>query len=231
MFVIAFISLISHTHAHTNKLTSKQNKILSVLNYTKKSGSHYNGGLFQSGYHSFTIDGAYFKGQREPSIRLKHIDPSIYDFTDKTVLDIGCNQGGMLFAIVDKIKYGVGIDYDTRMINACNKLRTHFKTHHLDFYTFDLEKEQLSFIPNLLPQTPVDICFLLSMCTWLTNWKNVIDFAHSISHALLFESNGGNQQEQVAYLKSKYATVRMLSESSDDDPRQKFRQLFICLKK
>ena len=218
-----------------NARTDEKSKILSILDYTKKRNPYYNAEHFKPGYHSITINGEYFQGQREPSIRLSHVDPSIYDFTNKTVLDIGCNQGGMLFAIADKIKYGVGIDYDTCMINACNKLRSHFQTNNLDFYIFDLEKERLSFALNFLKETPVDISFLLSMCCWLKNWQKVIDFAHSISHTLLFESNGSPQQQknQAEYLQTKYKTVRMLSAISDDDPRPingKNRKLFICFK-
>ena len=58
------------------------------------------------------------------------------------MLDIGCNQGGMLYELSNRIKYGVGIDYDSRMINVANKIKSHNKLNHLDYYVFDLEKEQ-----------------------------------------------------------------------------------------
>jgi hypothetical protein len=62
---------------------------------------------------------------------------------------------------------------------------------------------------------------------WLKNWQQVIDFAHSKSRSMLFETNGTalQQDQQISYLKSKYSGVDMLSEISDDDPIQKFRKL------
>jgi hypothetical protein len=78
-----------------------------------------------------------------------------------------------------------------------------------------------------MPEQKADICFLLSVCMWLNNWQQVIDFAQSRSHSMLFETNGTplQQDQQLEYLKSKYAVVNMLSESSEDDPIQKFRKL------
>jgi hypothetical protein len=45
---------------------------------------------------------------------------------------------------------------------------------------------------------------------------------------MLFETNGtdSQQQEQIAYLKKRYRSVAMLSETSEDDPTQKRRKLF-----
>ena len=40
----------------------------------------------------------------------------------------------------------------------------------------DLENEKLAYLQDLLPTEKVDICFLLSVCMWLTNWKELIDF-------------------------------------------------------
>jgi 2-polyprenyl-3-methyl-5-hydroxy-6-metoxy-1,4-benzoquinol methylase len=67
-------------------------KIINLLNYTKRSASAYDGQGYDVGYHSFNINGKQFKGQRDPKQRLSNVN---YDFTGKTVLDIGCNQGGM----------------------------------------------------------------------------------------------------------------------------------------
>jgi hypothetical protein len=45
---------------------------------------------------------------------------------------------------------------------------------------------------------------------------------------MLFETNGTNQQQgdQEQYLRVRYASVRLLSGSSNDDPGQKRRSLF-----
>jgi len=210
--------------------SQEANKIAELINYAKQSSdSTYNAHAVIGGYHSINIDDHYFQGQRDTVKRLSRVP---FDFKNKTVLDLGCNMGGMLFALKDTIKHGVGVDYDVQLINLSNRLRSHFQVSNLDFYVFDLDKEPLKVIKNFIKTETVDICFLLSMCVWLTNWRSVINFAHQISTHLLFESNGYERQrkQQYRYLKKKYATVTLLNTSSDDDPTQKSRQLYLCSK-
>ncbi len=202
-------------------------QILNVLNYAKASESTYSGDNFPAGYHSIDIGGLRFEGQRNPRERLSLVP---FDFTGKSVLDIGCNQGGMLFAITDKISYGVGIDYDPRLINAANRIRTHAGLGKLAFYVFDLENENLDLIKDMVSDEKVDIVFLLAVCMWIKNWRQVIDFAAQISRQMLFESNGSEEQqkEQVDCLRTKYRTVQLLSGQSLDDRSQKSRRLYLC---
>ena len=136
----------------------------------------------------------------------------------------------MLFALPGGIRHGVGIDYDRRLINAANKMRSHSKIPNLDFYVFDLEKEDLNLIRDFLPVEKVDVAFLLAVCMWIENWQEVVRFASTVCHALLFEANGKpeQQQEQVDFLKTIYRDVQLLQEHSPDDPLQKKRKLYWC---
>lgn len=201
--------------------------VLNLLNYTKTSGSTYDGQDFPAGYHTLELKNLKLAGQRHPRERF---DSLPFDFVGKTVLDIGCNQGGMLFELSSKIAHGVGIDYDPRVINAANRIRSYADTHNLDFYVFNLEKEDLNLIKDFVPEGTVDIVFLLAVCMWIKNWKQVISLAREISNNLLFESNGREEQqdEQVAYLRSCYKNANMLREKSADDAGQKSRRLYIC---
>jgi len=101
---------------------------------------------------------------------------------------------------------------------------------NLNFYVFNLEKENLGFLQDFIETEKVDICFLLSICMWLKNWKEVITFSKSISHNMLFESNGTpiQQNEQIDFLKSLYSNVMIINETSEDDPLQKNRKLVLC---
>jgi hypothetical protein len=65
---------------------------------------------------------------------------------------------------------------------------------------------------------------------WLKNWKSVIDAAKSFSPALLFESNGSDEQQhdQEEYLRGAYDNVLLLRHTSPDDPGQQRRRLFLC---
>ena len=202
-------------------------RVINVLAYTKSSGSPYSAQGFESGYHSIEISGRVFKGQREPRARL-NVTP--YDFAGKSVMDLGCNQGGMLFALSGTIRRGIGVDYDGRMVNAANRIRATRGDHQLDFYVFDLEREPLALLDSLRQEQRVDIVFLLSVCMWISNWREVIDYARSVAPAMLFESNGSDEQqsEQERHLRERYAKVQLLQDSSPDDIHQTRRRLFLC---
>ncbi len=155
-----------------------------------------------------------------------------YDFKDKVVLDIGCNVGGMLHSLSDKIGIGIGLDYDYRLINAANAIKTLNSSNNLSFYMFDLENEDLNLINNyvLSNREKVDICFLLSICMWIKNWKEVIKFISTISDNLLFETNGTEKQqaEQIEELKKYYKNIQLIEKVSNDDPGQPYRMLVLC---
>jgi SAM-dependent methyltransferase len=204
---------------------SEHQKLLNILNYTKTSGSSYSADRHPAGYHSIELDGRVLRGQRDPQARLAQVP---IDWAGKSVLDIGSNQGGMLFALADKLKWGVGIDYDSRLVNAANRIRRSKGVRQLDFFVFNLEQEQLDLVRDLLPEDRVDVCFLLSVCMWIENWREVIDFAASVADTVLFETNGARQDEQIAYLRSVCRKVDILAERSTDDPNQQDRKLLLC---
>lgn len=204
-----------------------QARVINLLNYTKTSQSAYNAEDFPAAYHSIALKDLNLRGQRDPMERINLVP---LDFEGKTVLDIGCNQGGMLFSISGKIAHGVGIDYDSRLINAANKIRSYTKISNIDFYVFNLEDENLDLISDFLPAEKVDVAFLLAVCMWIDNWKEVIQFAKKVSTALLFESNGKSEQqlEQLEYLRSIYSKVDLISAQSQEDSLQKKRKLYFC---
>lgn len=201
-------------------------KVCNLLAYTKKSNSPYSAQQFPAGYHTINFDGHLIQGQRNPNERLALVP---FDFSGKAVLDIGSNQGGMVLQLADKIRWGIGVDYDHRLVNVANWIAQARSKNNLRFYVFDLEKEPLELIADFLPEAKADICLLLSVCTWIRNWREVIDVAGSLSNAILFESTGTDQQqdEQLAYLQKRYGTVTALANASLDDPRQKRRKLFL----
>jgi hypothetical protein len=207
-------------------------KIIKLLDYTKgKNG--YSGKDFDAGYQTHDLGDKVIIGQRDTK---KRIDKIPYDFNGKTVLDIGTNQGGMLFAISDKIKHGIGIDYNPKLINVANKIKSFSKQTNLDFYVFDLDKEPLALINNYLLTSKVDICFFLAMCRWVKKWKKVIDQIYKISDIMVFETNGSEElrEEEIKYINRKYKKVTLLSTESDDDKLviyNKMRFLYICYKK
>lgn len=137
----------------------------------------------------------------------------------------------MLFALADKIAHGVGIDYDYRVINAANRICSYMGALNLEFYVLDFDRDHLDLVKDFIPRERVDIAFLLAVCMWIKNWRRVIDLAADVADAVLFESNGSEQQqqEQIVYLRSRFKSVELLSHESFDDKSQKARQLYLCI--
>jgi SAM-dependent methyltransferase len=201
-------------------------QVRNLLDYTKTSESAYSAQQFPAGYHTIEINGRPLRGQRDPSKRLKKVP---VQFHGKSVLDIGCNQGGMLFELRG-LKCAVGVDYDAHMVNAANRIKRLRQVSNLDFYVIDIEREPLELIEDFILEPKVDIVFLLSVCMWLSNWREVISYSAKISESMLFETNGTDEQQssQEAYIRNLYGDILPLADSSDDDPGQTRRKLFYC---
>lgn len=216
------------THGSTINFSphSQEYKILNMLSYATGAGGGF-GGTFSAGYHTIKLGTQIIPGQRNPEMRLQSVP---YDFTGKTVLDMGANIGGMLFAVKDKIKYAVGVDINVRAVNAANLLKSYYHSNHLNFYCFDLEKENLLLLKNLFPDEKIDICFMLSMAAWVSNWQDIIVFASSVANSLLYEAHGpaSAQIVQTDYLARFYKTVTLINATSEDDPINKNRSLYLC---
>jgi len=205
-------------------------RLHNLIHYANASDARYSASDFDYGYHQMNLKGRTLPGRRDPSKRLSLLPVNL---VGKSVLDIGCNQGALLFSLESTISWGVGIDFDERMVNLCNLQRGIRKSSNLDFYVFDVDSDVHEFILDLLPQERVDIVFLLSVCMWVKKWRELIDFCSEISGSVFFESNGSpaQQSEQVKYLRRQFSEIKLLAEESEDDPKQKNRKLYYASKK
>ncbi|WOF44585.1 class I SAM-dependent methyltransferase [Sphingopyxis indica] len=201
-------------------------QILNLLNYSKTATPPYAAKTYPAGYHTISLGGHELRGRRNPAERFSYIP---VDFNGKTVLDVGCNQGGMLFAIRDQVAGGTGVDIDYRLINAANAMRRHENASNLSFFVFDLQRDPLALLSDLVPNGRVDVAFLLSICAWIENWKDVIYSLWQLSEELVFESNGTEKQQtaQMAYLATLYSEIDLLSATSTDDESAQ-RSLYLC---
>lgn len=177
---------------------------------------------YPAGYHTIKINDEILKGQRNPKERVDKFP----DETFRSVLDIGCNTGGILREFQDRYEpyFIVGIDCNPQLINIANMV---CDKDIFDFYTFDLEKEDPNLIKNFLWEEKADVVLLLAVCLHIKNWKEVIDFAHSVSHSMIFEAAGDEETQRVhiSYLMDKYPYVKYLSMESNDDILHKNRKL------
>ena len=203
-------------------------KTLNVLRYTKESEKAYNAKHADAGYHAIKLNGEVFGGQRDCFKRFEFINKEI-NFSELNILDIGCNVGGMLYPISHKINSGIGIDCEYKNINACNRVRSLENYENLHFYVFDLEKEDFDFMKNFLKED-IDVIFLFSICLWVKNWRELIDWIHENSDTLFIETHGFSQEEQYQYVKSKYKITNQLYDKSIDDPSNHDRKLYVAYK-
>ena len=194
-------------------------KIKNLIDHKKYSEKQkdYAGKTFDSGYHALNLKGLKLDGQRDPAKRTNSIP---IDFTNKTVLDIGCNSGGILFSIQDKIKHGVGVDYDYKIINFANKVAKTENYDNIDFYTFDLDSDDFDNM-NYYSNEPkkYDVIFLLAVCMWIEKWPELIEWVRANCDICIFETNGNRKQQdkQQAKLRTEFKSVELLDNNSADD--------------
>lgn len=175
--------------------------------------SHYNGWNNRTtfGYHSFNIYNFNVNGQRIPKKRFEKIK-KYYDFKGKSVIDFGCNNGGMLFHIPE-IKKGLGLDYDENCINFANYFKNILKyDNELTFIKQDLNTFNFQGIEK------VDIIFLLSLGSWVKNWKELYKKCLNYCDNILLETNNDEEgKPQLELFKELNCKIQIVSDKSDDD--------------
>lgn len=174
--------------------------------------------IFQFGgsYTSIYINGKLVaEGGRDPFTRLNLLP---LDFKNKTVIDLGCNCGGMLFALSDKIKKGIGYEINEEAVNNANTIKENFNIKNLDFFVKDLEKLET------IEPIDIDIMFMLSISRWVRTWKEVIKKLDP--KTLVFEAHGKPHEveDQVNFINQHFSKVVHLSTYRE----QRLRHLYIC---
>jgi SAM-dependent methyltransferase len=203
-----------------------ENKIKETTKRTFYNG--WNNSRYQlSGYHSLNIHNININGQRRPKLRIKQIT-NYYDFENKIVLDLGCNIGGMLLHL-PKIKKGIGIDFDELCIKCGNYITDILKFNDLSFYKYDLNNFLIKEFINSLNIEKIDIIFLLSLGSWIKNWKKLyIDCIYYSNYILLETNNDIEGKEQLELFDKFNCNINMISENSYDDQTNNYgRKLFL----
>lgn len=169
------------------------------------------------GYHSFQINNEVLLGQRRPWIRLDKMKEYV-NFTDKTIIDFGCNTGGMIFHL-PKLKKAIGFDFDKNCINTCNYISSviNNKTDYL-FLHQDLNDFNLSDFMEKNKMSKVDIIFLLSLGSWIHNWKELYKQSIIYSDVVILETNNDMEgKPQLKFFQDLKFKIQMISDKSDDD--------------
>jgi hypothetical protein len=197
--------------------------LLNVLNYAAESTSDFGRKPFQH-YYDIRLGSLEVRGHRDPAVRLALLPVSL---EGKSVVDIGCNWGGMLFSSIDKIRWGVGVDRDRRLINAANRI-AYKMAPGLRFYVLDLDNDPIDLLKDLMPEPRVDIVFFLAVCAHIRKWAKAIEILASLSQSMLFEATGHEHEQlgQIRQIERCYPHVQMLADKGA--PGIDGRRLFYC---
>lgn len=204
------------------------NQVIKVLHSTT-GRQFYNGWKnnekLESGYHSFNIHNIKTSGQRNPCDRVNKFR-TYCDFTNKVVYDFGCNTGGMLFHI-EELKEGIGFEFDERCIEAGKFIdNILLRDRSVKLVKADLNEISSDYLTSF---SKPDIIFLLSLGSWVKNWKDLYNICCSFKGCSIFLETNNKQEgvEQVDFFKSKCKTVKKVDDNSmDDSTGNHSRQLY-----
>ncbi len=193
-----------------------------LVKTTKKN--HYNGWSNRTnyGYHSFKIDNINFLGQRRPWIRLNKMK-QYYNFDNKTLIDFGCNTGGMIFHLPE-LKRAIGLDYDKNCINSCNYMSSIINNNvNYTFITQDLNVFDFNTFAKNNNIEKVDVIFLLSIGSWVKEWKKLYEECVKYSNTIIFETNNDIEgKPQLELFKKLNCIITLISDNSEDDITDNF---------
>ncbi len=167
------------------------------------------------GYHSYNMGDINIVGQRNPKIRLDDFKKHL-DFTDKNVIDFGCNVGAMLHHLPE-IKNGLGLDYDSFCINAANTIAKILDRDNLNYQVHDFDQDGYDVLESKIDIEP-DIIFLLSLGSWVKSWKVLYQTALDTDATIVLEIN--NEEEgkpQIEFFENNGCDVKLIVDNSLDD--------------
>ena len=188
-----------------------------LMNTTKNN--HYNGWNNRTtyGYHSFKINNINVQGQRQPWIRINKMK-KYYDFTNKILVDFGCNTGGMIFHLPE-LKKAYGIDFNNECIESCNYMYNNLKWNTLcSFVQQDLNSFNFDLFVETNNINKIDVIFLLSLGSWIKNWKELYQNCLRYCNNIILETNNDKEgKPQLEFFMSLNCNIQIISNESDDD--------------
>lgn len=212
--------------------SEKQKKIKSELRSSVGYGLYNGWGNNQTiyGYHSYTLDDVNITAQRNSKMRLNEFKKFI-DFTDKNVLDFGCNVGAMLHHL-SEIKEGIGIDFDSKCINAATNIAEILEYTNQNFYVHDCDKDSYEELKDKITFKP-DVIFLLSLGSWIQTWRELYSFCLDYKEvSIVLEIN--NEDEgipQLEFFRERGYEPEMIINNSLDDCTYNNRRRTYLIKK
>jgi SAM-dependent methyltransferase len=162
------------------------------------------------------------QGRRDPYKRIRALE-KVYDFSQKTVVDIGCNSGGMLFALQSQgsLKKGFGYEISEKCLNIARDQVKMDGLKNIKFIEQDLT------LPIVKEYPKCDIAFMFSVANWVGQWRYILRALQRSADCVAFEANGrpGKQLDQIDFLHGNFDSVRRVLIDAEDG---NIRRLFLC---
>ncbi len=201
-----------------------EDSILKKLQKTQKK-VFYNGWTInktlEGGYNSFEVFNLNISGQRNNKVRIQEISKYV-TLENTKIIDFGCNTGGLMFHIKNP-KFVLGVDFDKHSIKACNyihKLLIKEDSSLKDKYKFlckDLNNVNYNFIDNYIPNK-ADIIFLMSLGSWINNWRNLYEYSLTKGKQIILEVNNAKEgKEQLDFFYENNKKIQKIIDNSKDD--------------
>lgn len=177
---------------------------------------------FGYGYHGFSIGGLEVEGQREPLQRVEAIQERL-NMSGRSILDLGCATGGMLLHIPNPAK-AIGWDFDRAAISAANSITKELShnapelARRFTFQQVDLDAGAESLFAETILRNSIDTVFLLSIGSWVKNWRKYYSIAANSGAVLVLETNNDREGAvQLEFLRHLGVIFDSISSCSPDD--------------
>lgn len=168
--------------------------------------------------------------QRNSDLRLTNFGITDGIVRDKSILDLGCNTGGILF---ETQKYSpsqcVGIEYDAEKVRLSNEIAAFNGLNNLSFRQADIDRVDPCAIGG-----PFDVVFCLAVEAHVRDKSHLYDLLGTVtSGTLYFEGNSSTVKTETCsrLLASGFKKVEFLGLSNDEvNNRNNCRPLFVATK-
>ncbi|KKN43633.1 hypothetical protein LCGC14_0701340 [marine sediment metagenome] len=177
-------------------------------------------------YQTYYMDDKYEEGSRNTLYRYETMGLNSLDFNGKSVLDLGCNLGAMLFEVKRRgAAKTLGIDYEGDYITCARRLAFYNKIP-INFIKLDLnDMESIKHIRQYFCDVPIDIVFALSLYKHIH--ENVFTILKHLKWRVCYvESNNapeglatGHVMEMIAEMSKLEAKSIYLGQTTDRSPR------------
>jgi 2-polyprenyl-3-methyl-5-hydroxy-6-metoxy-1,4-benzoquinol methylase len=182
-------------------------------------------------YCAFSTPGfsvAKSEAQRDAARRLEQFGLAPQDFRGRTVLDLGCNNGAMLFQISNYgPARGLGIEFDPEKVDLARRIAAFAGIHCLEFRVGDLDAIEAQDIGGLF-----DVVLCLAIEAHVQRPDHLYQLLAQVTRGvLLFEANASTKPKSVvaALAKCGFSEIRHLGTCDDDIvPRNNRRPIFLA---